>query len=182
MPVMNTGVSAPTAPPYHVQSTARTLRDGFPCFAHHDSVSALWSHKWRVPCAAGIYPFTDGRVEDFDPVFAELSKISADDPAILYRPDDYAKPFFPVAEQLVAAAQEALSKGGASREGICSCARRRSAGSRGSPSTDRRSARKHGRRARPHTSKAVGCSTRRASRSASPSRTPTRPQAISTPT
>ncbi|BCL25227.1 alpha/beta hydrolase [Streptomyces aurantiacus] len=112
MPVMNTGVSAPTAPPYHVQSTARTLRDGFPCFAHHDSVSALWSHKWRVPCAAGIYPFTDGRVEDFDPVFAELSKISADDPAILYRPDDYAKPFFPVAEQLVAAAQEALSKGG----------------------------------------------------------------------
>jgi len=108
MTVMSTGI---TAPPYHVQSTAQTLRDGFPYFAHHDSVSALWSQKWRAPCSAGIYPFTDGRVEDFDPIFAELSKISADDPAILYRPDDYAKPFFPVADRLVAVAREALSNG-----------------------------------------------------------------------
>lgn len=101
----------PTAPPYHVQSTAESLRDGFPHFEHHDSVSALWSHKWRAPCAAGIYPFTDGRVEDFAPIFAELSRISADDPAILYRPDDYAKPFFPIADRLVAAGEEALSNG-----------------------------------------------------------------------
>lgn len=64
-----------------------------------------------MPCVAGIYPFTDGRGEDFDPIFAELSKISADDAAILHRPDDYAKPFFPVADQLIAAAEEALSKG-----------------------------------------------------------------------
>lgn len=108
MSVVSTGI---IAPPYHVQSTAGTLRDGFPYFAHHDSVSALWSHKWRAPCAAGIYPFTDGRVEDFDPIFAELSRLSADDPAILYRPDDYAKPFFPVAQRLAAAAQEASSNG-----------------------------------------------------------------------
>ena len=101
----------PTAPPYHVQSTAESLRDGFPYFEHHESVSALWSHKWRAPCAAGIYPFTDGRVEDFAPIFAELSRISADDPAILYRPDDYAKPFFPIADRLVAAGEEALSNG-----------------------------------------------------------------------
>jgi hypothetical protein len=106
--VTSTGI---IAPPYHVQSTAEILRDGFPYFAHHDSVSALWSQKWRTPCAAGIYPFTDGRVEDFDPIFAELSTISADDPAILHRPDDYARPFFPVADQLVAAAQEALVNG-----------------------------------------------------------------------
>ncbi|WP_410573597.1 alpha/beta hydrolase family protein [Amycolatopsis sp. cmx-4-61] len=91
--------------PYHVRS-----RDGFPAFAHHDSVSALWSQRWRPPCAAGSYPFTDGRVEDFDPVFAELSRISADDPAVLYRPDDYAKPFFPVADRLTAAAREAASR------------------------------------------------------------------------
>jgi len=93
-------------PPYHVQS-----RDGFPGFAHHDSVSALWSHKWRAPCAAGIYPFTDGRVEDFDPIFVELARTSADDPAILYRPDDYARPFLPVADRLTAAAREAASNG-----------------------------------------------------------------------
>ena len=99
------------APPYQVQSTAEILRDGFHYFTHHDSVSALWSRKWRAPCAAGIYPFADGRVEDFDPIFAELSKISDDDPAILYRPDDYAKPFFPVADGLAAAAQETLTDG-----------------------------------------------------------------------
>ncbi|PRY41544.1 alpha/beta hydrolase family protein [Umezawaea tangerina] len=100
-----------TPPPYHVQSTAGTTRDGFPYFAHHDSVSALWSRKWRAPCAAGIYPFTDGRVEDFEPVFAELGRISGDDPAILHRPDDYAKPFFPVADRLSAAAREAEANG-----------------------------------------------------------------------
>jgi acetyl esterase/lipase len=108
MAAMSTGI---IAPPYHVQSTAGTLRDGFPYFAHHDSVSALWAQKWRAPCAAGIYPFTDGQVGDFDPIFAELSKVSDDDPGVLYRPDDYAKPFFPVADRLVAAARDAASNG-----------------------------------------------------------------------
>lgn len=68
------------APPYHVQTTAKTVRDGFPYFSHHNSISALWSRKWRMPCAAGIYPFTDGDVADFDPIFAELIKLSGDDP------------------------------------------------------------------------------------------------------
>jgi hypothetical protein len=71
-------------------------------------VSALWSQKWRSPCAAGIYPFTDAKVEDFDPIFGKLSSVSNDDPGILYRPDDYAKPFFPVAQQLVAEAEAVL--------------------------------------------------------------------------
>ena len=106
-----TNAPAIGAPPYHVQSTAATVRDGFPYFAFHESVSALWSVKWRPPCAAGIYPFTDGKVEDFDPIFAELVRISNDDPGILYRPDDYARPFFPVAERLVAQAEGALAKG-----------------------------------------------------------------------
>lgn len=96
---------------YHVQSTALDLRDGFPYFAYHESVSALWSEKWRGPCAAGIYPFVDGKVEDFDPIFAGLTSISGDDPGILARPDDYAKPFLPVAERLLARAEEALSRG-----------------------------------------------------------------------
>jgi hypothetical protein len=99
------------SPGYHVQSTGTVLRDGFPYFAHHDSVSALWSKKWRGPCAAGIYPFVDGDVEDFDPIFAELTKLSGDDPSLLGRPDDYAKPFLPVAERLVAQAEERLARG-----------------------------------------------------------------------
>jgi pimeloyl-ACP methyl ester carboxylesterase len=76
-------------------------------------VQALWSQKWRPLCSAGIYPFTGAKVEDFDPVFAELSRNSHDDPAILRQPDDYARPFFPAASQLVAAAEETLSKGDA---------------------------------------------------------------------
>jgi dienelactone hydrolase len=99
------------APPYHVQVTSTTLRGGFPYFTHHESVSALWSQKWRALCVAGIYPFTDGKFEDFDPIFTELIKISDDDPGILYRPDEYAEPFFPVAQQLIAQAEDAISKG-----------------------------------------------------------------------
>ncbi len=30
-----------SAPPFHVQSTAATLKNGFPYFTHHDSVSAI---------------------------------------------------------------------------------------------------------------------------------------------
>jgi hypothetical protein len=97
------------APPYHVQSTAAILRDGFPYFTHHESVSKLWSEKWRTPCAAGIYPFFDAKVEDFDPIFTELAKISSDDPGILHRPDDYAKPFLPLAQGLIADAEDAMS-------------------------------------------------------------------------
>ena len=100
-----------TAPPYHVQSTAATLHNNFPYFPHHDSVSALWSHKWRVVCASGIYPFTEAKVEDFDPIFTDLAKISDDDPGILYRPDDYAQPFLPVADQLISQAEDASSDG-----------------------------------------------------------------------
>ncbi len=97
--------------PYHVQTTASALRDGFPWFAHHESVSALWAKKWRAPCSAGIYPSTDGAVEDFDPVFAELIRLSGDDPAFLHRPDDYAKPFMLMAKHLASCAEEALGAG-----------------------------------------------------------------------
>ncbi len=99
------------APHYHVQSTAKDLRDGFPYFAYHESVSALWSRKWRPLCAAGIYPFTDANVTDFEPIFAELIAVSNDDPAILHRPDDYAKPFLPAGQRLVAEAEDASAKG-----------------------------------------------------------------------
>jgi len=103
------------APPYHVQSTAKDLRSGFPYFSHHDSISKLWAEKWRMPCQHGIYPFTDAKVDDFDPVFAELVKTSGDSSSILYRPDDYAKPFLPVAEQLIINAGEAEAQGDTSK-------------------------------------------------------------------
>ncbi len=98
-------------PPYHVQSTASQSRNGFPYFSHHDSVSKLWNEKWRSLCATQIYPFTDANVDDFDPIFAELIEVSADDTGILFRPDDYAKPFLPVGERLVSEAEAAEASG-----------------------------------------------------------------------
>lgn len=95
---------------YHIQASPVPQRNGFPYFAHHDSVSALWGQKWRGLCAHGIYPFGDGDVVDFDPIFAELIDTSGDDPAFLNRPDDYAAPFLPVGERLNALAEDALSK------------------------------------------------------------------------
>ena len=99
------------APPYHVQATAAELRSGFPYFSHHDSVSELWAKKWRMPCRHGIYPFTDANVVDFDSIFATLIMESNDDPSILYRPDDYAKPFLPIGENLVTMAGQAEDQG-----------------------------------------------------------------------
>ena len=99
------------APPYHVQTTAKELREGFPFFAHHESVSALWQQKWRPVCAHGIYPFTDGDVADFDSIFAALIERSGDDAAILHRPDDYAAPFLGVGERLAGEADAAVAAG-----------------------------------------------------------------------
>ncbi len=97
--------------PYHVQATASELRAGFPYFPYHASVSSLWADKWRVPCSHGIYPFTDGNVQDFEPIFAELVRLSGDRTDILYQPDEYAKPFLPAAEKLVRQAEEAEEQG-----------------------------------------------------------------------
>lgn len=96
---------------FHVQTSDATSPSGFPYFRHHDSVSALWSTKWRPPAARGIYPFMDGDVSDFDPVIDELIRQSGDDVGILLNPDTYAQAFFPAAEQLVASAEEALREG-----------------------------------------------------------------------
>ena len=96
---------------YHVQTTATQTLASFPSFSHHDSVSALWREKWRGPCSRGIYPFTEGDVSDFDPIFDELVRVSGDDPAILRRPEEYAAPFLPVARRLATQAAEAEAAG-----------------------------------------------------------------------
>ena len=44
------------------------------------------------------------------PYSPRLVEISNDDPAILHRPEDYAKPFVSVAEELVSKAEDALSR------------------------------------------------------------------------
>jgi hypothetical protein len=59
----------------------------------------------------GIYPFVDGKVEDFNPIFEKLVTTSNDDPSILYDPDAYAAPFLPVGEALVKRAEAAEGNG-----------------------------------------------------------------------
>lgn len=95
---------------FHVQSGAAVLREGFPWFAYHASVSRLWAEKWRPSRAAGMYPFSDGAVADFDPTFAGLAAISGDHPAFLSRPDEYATPFLPAAQRLVGDAEKISSR------------------------------------------------------------------------
>ena len=62
----------------------------------------------------GIYPFVDGKVEDFDPIFEQLVADSNDDPSILYDPDAYAAPFLPVGDALVKRAEAAEGNGNTS--------------------------------------------------------------------
>jgi hypothetical protein len=81
-------------------------------------VAKLWFDKWRRPCSAGIYPFTDADVADFGPIFAKLAGLSKDDAAILYRPDDYARPFLPVGDTLAHRAEDALARGDATEARI----------------------------------------------------------------
>ncbi|ORY09072.1 yellowish-green 1-like protein [Clohesyomyces aquaticus] len=65
--------------------------------AHHESISALWNLKWKKRASLGIYPFMEGKLEDFEEVFAHFSENN------IYPPYDfevYSQPFFPVAERL----------------------------------------------------------------------------------
>ncbi|KAK3337528.1 Alpha/Beta hydrolase protein [Cercophora scortea] len=81
---------------------------------HHDGIQALWETKWKFPklssimmitptknhlqCTKSVYPFHDGQLEDFEPIFDHLIKNNINDgtsPA-------YTEAFFPIAESLTA--------------------------------------------------------------------------------
>ena len=108
-------VNKVVAPPYHVQLTAENVRNGFPYFKHHDSISALWLDKWRMPCSKALYPFGDAKVEDFDPIFATLAKVTNNQTDILFQPDDYVKHFLPLAETRLEEASAAEAQGDESK-------------------------------------------------------------------
>ncbi|KAK0717232.1 Alpha/Beta hydrolase protein [Lasiosphaeria miniovina] len=74
---------------------------------HHDGIKALWETKWKFPCTKSLYPFHDGKYEDFLPVFEELIEKNISDgtsPA-------YTRAFFPAAESLTAQGDAALAAG-----------------------------------------------------------------------
>merc|ERR1712093_320316 len=44
---------------------------------HHQGIKQLWETKWKFPCSKSVYPFHDGKMEDFEPVFLELIQVSS---------------------------------------------------------------------------------------------------------
>ncbi len=71
-------------------------------YSHVSGVKALWETKWKFPCSLSVYPFHDGRLEDFAPIFENLIKDNVND---AYS-DKYTEYFLPTAEKLT---DEALS-------------------------------------------------------------------------
>lgn len=97
--------------PYHVQTTEAKVLPNFDAFPNQKGVSGLWSGKWKFNASRSIYPFMDGKIEDFEPIFAKLEELEKTKPRILYDPDAYAGPFLPIAESLHQQAEAAEEAG-----------------------------------------------------------------------
>ncbi|CAK7273173.1 hypothetical protein SEPCBS119000_005514 [Sporothrix epigloea] len=73
---------------------------------HHAGIKALWETKWQFPCTKSVYPFHDGKYEDFEPVFNHLIANNTNDGLSAA----YTEAFFPIAEALTAEADAILNK------------------------------------------------------------------------
>ncbi|TKA54060.1 hypothetical protein B0A55_13248, partial [Friedmanniomyces simplex] len=71
-------------------------------YPHLESISALWHKKWKFPCERSLYPFHDGKYEDFAPVFHQLIEKNIHD---CYS-EEYTQEFLPMAEGLVQKADD----------------------------------------------------------------------------
>ncbi|KAL5598340.1 hypothetical protein BROUX41_003601 [Berkeleyomyces rouxiae] len=63
---------------------------------HHEGMKALWETKWKEVCLKAVYPFHEGKYEDFEPVFQYLIDNNINDG---YSPE-YTRAFLPGAERL----------------------------------------------------------------------------------
>jgi hypothetical protein len=70
-------------------------------YGHEGSISKLWELRWKFPCKLGVYPFHDGKFEDFEPIFASLISQDINDPFS----DHYTTAFLPTARALAKHAQ-----------------------------------------------------------------------------
>ncbi|KAJ5836947.1 hypothetical protein N7447_002973 [Penicillium robsamsonii] len=76
-------------------------------YPHQGSIKVLWESKWKFCATKSIYPFHDGSVEDFEPVFQKLIAENINDA----NTDAYTEAFLPTATALENEAAQALSKG-----------------------------------------------------------------------
>lgn len=72
---------------------------------HHAGIKALWETKWKLPCSRSVYPFHDGALEDFEPIFADLIARGAGDGGTS---PEYTRAFFATAEALERRGDELL--------------------------------------------------------------------------
>lgn len=70
-------------------------------YGHEGDIAKLWELRWMFPCKLGVYPFHDGRFEDFEPIFTSLISKGINDPFS----DDYTNAFLPTARALAKQAQ-----------------------------------------------------------------------------
>lgn len=71
-------------------------------YGHEGSIAKLWEMRWMFPCKLGVYPFHDGKYEDFEPIFTSLISKEINDPFS----DDYTSAFLPTARALAKQAQD----------------------------------------------------------------------------
>ncbi|THV88146.1 alpha/beta-hydrolase [Aureobasidium pullulans] len=74
-------------------------------YPHLEGIQSLWEKKWAFPCSKSLYPFHDGKFEDFEPVFKTLISKNINSGYT----DEYTKEFVPTAERLVGEADKLAS-------------------------------------------------------------------------
>lgn len=70
-------------------------------YGHAGSMQKLWEQRWRFPCTKGVYPFHDGKFDDFEPIFKHLIDNNINDPY----DDAYTNAFLPTARRLAKEAE-----------------------------------------------------------------------------
>ncbi|KAF2825500.1 alpha/beta-hydrolase [Ophiobolus disseminans] len=70
-------------------------------YGHAGSIQKLWEQRWKFPCTKGVYPFHDGKFEDFEPIFQHLIANNINDPY----DDAYTNTFLPTARRLAKEAE-----------------------------------------------------------------------------
>ncbi|KAL4892276.1 Alpha/Beta hydrolase protein [Aspergillus ambiguus] len=76
-------------------------------YPHKGSLKVLWETKWKFACEKAVYPFHDGCIEDFEPIFNDLISRNINDA----ESDEYTTAFLPAAAALEERASHALSDG-----------------------------------------------------------------------
>ncbi|KAK6436831.1 hypothetical protein LTR95_006973 [Oleoguttula sp. CCFEE 5521] len=76
-------------------------------YPHLESINALWKSKWEFPASRSLYPFHNGKYEDFAPIFETLMKKGIHDGYST----EYTAEFLPTCEDLVKKADAAVAEG-----------------------------------------------------------------------